>query len=70
MNYEQKSEEVFAELFHESWMTASDWSNFKNKAAKMCKYGTMDFAKDLESGKVSHVEVDAKLSEIKRRVKL
>lgn len=70
MNYEQKSEEVFAELFHESWMTKSDWSNFKNKAAKMCNYGTRDFANHLEFGKVSHVEVDAKLNEIKRRVKL
>ena len=67
MNYEQKSEEVFAELFHESWMTENEWTTFKNKASKV--YSVEEFANDLQAGYQS-ASIDAKLNEIKKRVKL
>ena len=35
MNYQKKSEEVFAELFHQSWMTENDWNTFKKRASKI-----------------------------------
>ena len=44
MNYTKKSEEVFAELFHESWMTENEWNTFKNKAEKV--YSVEEFAND------------------------
>lgn len=67
MNYQKKSEEVFAELFHESWMTQNDWNAFKNRASKI--YPMEDFASDLESG-FPWLSIDAKLNEIKKRVKV
>ena len=67
MNYTKKSEEVFAELFHESWMTENEWTTFKNKASKF--YSVEEFANDLQSGYPS-VSIDAKLNEIKKRLKL
>ena len=67
MNYTKKSEEVFAELFHESWMTENEWTTFKNKAEKF--YSVEEFANDLQAGYPS-VSIDAKLNEIKKRVKL
>ena len=67
MNYTKKSEEVFAELFHESWMTENEWTTFKNKAEKI--YSVEEFANDLQTGYPS-VSIDAKLNEIKKIVKL
>ena len=67
MNYTKKSEEVFAELFHESWMTENEWTTFKNKAEKF--YSVEEFANDLQAGYPS-VSIDEKLNEIKKRVKL
>ena len=67
MNYTKKSEEVFAELFHESWMTENEWTTFKNKASKV--YSVEELANDLQAGYPS-VSIDAKLNEIKKRVKL
>ena len=67
MNYQKKSEEVFAELFHESWMKESDWNTFKKRAEKI--YSVSDFASDLEAGYPS-ISIDSKLNEIKKRVKL
>ena len=67
MNYTKKSEEVFAELFHENWMTENEWNTFKNKAEKF--YSVEEFANDLQAGYPS-VSIDAKLNEIKKRVKL
>ena len=67
MNYTKKSEEVFAELFHESWMTENEWTTFKNKAEKI--YSVEEFANDLQAGYPS-ISIDAKLNEIKKRVKL
>ena len=67
MNYTKKSEEVFAELFHESWMTENEWTTFKNKAEKF--YSVEELANDLQAGYPS-VSIDAKLNEIKKRVKL
>ena len=37
MNYTKKSEEVFAELFQQNWMTANDWNTFKKRAEKKVK---------------------------------
>lgn len=67
MNYTKKSEEVFAELFHENWMTENDWNTFKNKASKV--YSVEEFANDLQAGYPS-VSIDVKLNEIKKTVKL
>jgi hypothetical protein len=67
MNYTKKSKEVFAELFHESWMTENEWDTFKNKASKV--YSVEELANDLQTGYPS-VSIDAKLNEIKKRVKL
>ena len=67
MNYTKKSEEVFAELFHQNWMTVNEWTTFKNKASKV--YSVEEFANDLQAGYPS-VSIDAKLNEIKKRVKL
>ena len=67
MNYTKKSEEVFVELFHKSWMTANDWTAFKNKASKI--YSVSDFASDLEAG-YPWISIEEKLTEIKKRVKL
>ena len=67
MNYTKKSEEVFAELFHESWMTENEWTTFKNKASKV--YSVEELANDLQAGYPS-ASIDAKLNEIKKRVKL
>ena len=67
MNYTKKSEEVFAELFHESWMTENEWTTFKNKVEKV--YSVEELANDLQTGYPS-VSIDAKLNEIKKRVKL
>jgi hypothetical protein len=67
MNYTKKSEEVFAELFHESWMTENQWTAFKNKAAKV--YSVKQFAEDLEVG-YPWISIDEKLTEIKKIVKL
>ena len=67
MNYTKKSEEVFAELFHQNWMTANDWNIFKNKASKV--YSVEEFANDLQTGYPS-ASIDAKLNEIKKTVKL
>ena len=67
MNYTKKSEEVFAELFHQNWMTANDWTLFKNKAAKI--YSVKQFAEDLEAG-YPWISIEEKLNEIKKRVKL
>ena len=67
MNYQQKSEEVFTELFHENWMTQNDWNAFKSRASKI--YSVKDLAEDLEAGFPS-VSIDSKLNEIKKRVKL
>lgn len=67
MNYTKKSEEVFAELFHENWMTESEWNTFKNRAEKI--YSLSDLASDLEAGFPS-ASIDSKLNEIKKRVKL
>lgn len=67
MNYTKKSEEVFAELFHESWMTASDWDSFKKKAEKI--YSVSQFAEDLEAG-YPWISIEEKLNEVKKRVKL
>ena len=67
MNYTKKSEEVFAELFHESWMTENEWTTFKNKAEKI--YSVEELANDLQAGYPS-ASIDAKLNEIKKRVKL
>ena len=67
MNYTKKSEEIFAELFHESWMTESDWSTFKKRAEKI--YSVSDFASDLEAG-YPWISIDEKLNEIKKRVRL
>ena len=67
MNYQQKSEEVFTELFHENWMTQNEWNTFKKRVEKI--YLVSDLASDLEAGFPS-VSIDAKLNEIKKRVKL
>ena len=67
MNYTKKSEEVFAELFHESWMTENEWNTFKNKASKV--YSVEEFANDLQAGYPS-VSIEEKLNEVKKRVKL
>ena len=67
MNYTKKSEEVFAELFHENWMTQNEWNTFKKRAEKI--YSVSDLASDLDAGFPS-VSIDAKLNEIKKRVKL
>ena len=67
MNYTKKSEEVFAELFHQNWMTANDWTVFKNKASKI--YSVKQFAEDLEAG-YPWISIEEKLNEIKKRVKL
>lgn len=67
MNYTKKSEEVFVELFHKSWMTENDWNNFKKRASKI--YPMEDFASDLEAG-FPWMSIDAKLNEIKKRVKV
>lgn len=67
MNYTKKSEEVFVELFHQSWMTENDWNNFKKRASKI--YSMEDFASDLEAG-YPWMSIDVKLNEIKKRVKL
>ena len=67
MNYQKKSEEVFAELFRQSWMTENDWNTFKKRASKI--YSMEDFASDLETG-YSWMSIDVKLDEIKKRVKL
>ena len=67
MNYTKKSQEVFTELFHENWMTQTEWSIFKKRAEKI--YSVKDLAEDLEAGFPS-ATIDAKLSEIKKRVKL
>ena len=67
MNYQQKSEEVFTELFHQSWMTENDWNTFKKRASKI--YSMEDFASDLETG-YPWMSIDIKLDEIKKRVKL
>lgn len=66
MNYQQKSEEVFTELFHENWMTQTDWNAFKSRASKI--YSAKDLAEDLEAGFPS-ATIDAKLNEIKKKVK-
>ena len=67
MNYQKKSEEVFAELFHQSWMTENDWNTFKKRASKI--YLMEDFASDLKAG-FPWMSIDVKLNEIKKRVKL
>jgi hypothetical protein len=67
MNYTKKSEEVFAELFHKSWMKENDWNAFKKRASKI--YTMEDFASDLENG-FPWTSIDAKLNEIKTRVKV
>ena len=67
MNYQQKSEEVFTELFHEKWMTQNDWNTFKSRAEKI--YSLREFAEDLECGFPSST-IDAKLNEIRKKVKL
>ena len=67
MNYQKKSEEVFVELFHKSWMTENDWNTFKKRASKI--YSMEDFASDLETG-YPWMSIDIKLDEIKKRVKL
>lgn len=66
MNYQQKSEEVFTELFHENWMTQNEWNTFKKRVEKI--YSVSDLASDLEAGFPS-ATIDAKLSEIKKKVK-
>ena len=66
MNYQQKSEEVFTALFHENWMTQNEWTAFKKRASKI--YSVENLASDLEAGFPS-VSIDAKLDEIKKRVK-
>ena len=65
MNYTKKAEEIFAELFHESWMTESDWNHFKNKARSI--YGVNDLAFDLEEG-FTHTQIDERLNEIRKRI--
>lgn len=67
MNYQKKSEEVFVELFHKSWMTENDWNTFKKRASKI--YPMEDFASDLEAG-YPWMSIDLKLNEIKTRVKV
>lgn len=67
MNYTKKAEEIFAELFHESWMTESDWNHFKNKARSACSYGVNDLAFDLEEG-FPHTQIDERLNEIKKKL--
>lgn len=67
MNYTKKSEEVFAELFHESWMTPNEWNTFKKKAEKI--YSVSQFAEDLEAG-YPWISIEEKLNEVKKRVKL
>jgi hypothetical protein len=48
-------------------MTENEWNTFKNKASKV--YSVEEFANDLQAGYPS-VSIDAKLNEIKKRVKL
>jgi len=67
MNYTKKSEEVFAELFQESWMTENEWNTFKSRASKI--YSVKDLAEDLEAGFPS-VSIDAKLNEIRKKIKI
>lgn len=67
MNYQKKSEEVFVELFHKSWMTENDWNTFKKRASKI--HPMEDFASDLEAG-YPWMSIDLKLNEIKTRVKV
>lgn len=67
MNYTKKSEEVFAELFHQNWMTENEWNTFKKRAEKI--YSVKQFAEDLEAG-YPWISIEEKLNEIKKRVKL
>ena len=48
-------------------MTQNEWNTFKKRAEKI--YSVSDLASDLDAGFPS-VSIDAKLNEIKKRVKL